>query len=165
MIIMGIVCEFYRISDSGIDALIADGENADEYLDENYASIYGKFHIEDDIHFYTDKAWGIALYLLESADLSSSNIIADIRKDTIPGSSNATCFIKSAKVRKINESLQQIELNKLFDLYNEEKMIGEGVYKAGELTDQEFITSHAHTIKKAFMQAAKHLDGIVVAFR
>ena len=54
---MGIVLEFYRLSDEKIVELKNQSEKlCSEYLDDNYANVLGKEHKENDTVFSLDKS-------------------------------------------------------------------------------------------------------------
>jgi hypothetical protein len=75
---MKIVCGFYLMRNEIIENLKREPENAQNWIDENYSSIYGKYHIENDIVFEIDKGWAVAKFLLKECDITSEKILNSI---------------------------------------------------------------------------------------
>ena len=153
---MGIICELYRISDSEIEKLNKlNSEQAEEFLDENYASIYGKYHKENDTVFSMDKGWGITRFLIQECDKSKSGILAELNNR----------FIKSDNVKLINEIIKSIEIQDLESAYDKEKLIENHVYNAKYEVDWEYINKyHLKLYKSAFNRASELNDGIAINY-
>ncbi|GAA0728486.1 hypothetical protein GCM10009430_37700 [Aquimarina litoralis] len=149
---MGIICELYRISDSKIEELKKlDPDIAEEFLDENYAYIYGKYHKQNDTVFSLDKGWGVTRFLLQECDNSSDKILNKLDKR----------FIKSNDVKLINKVLELIEIGDLKKVYNKDKLIKNHIYGAKYDVYWEYINNyHLKLYKSAFKRASELNDGI-----
>ena len=104
---MGIICELYRVTDVMISELKTYTE--DELLDhieENYASVSGKYHKENDIVFYLDKAWDVSRFLIISSDTSENKILQNLYGNPIEDKVTYT-YLLSNEVLKINKILPQ----------------------------------------------------------
>ncbi|WP_171037095.1 DUF1877 family protein [Maribacter algarum] len=147
------ICELYRVSDNRIDDLMKlNQDEAIEYLDENYGSINGKYHVENDTVFPMDKCWAIAKYILKQADTTDTKILNSL--DNL--------FVKSKEVKPINQLFQEIINNGLKKHYDRKKMTEHYVYRAEMDYDWEYIFVHIKTYQKAFEKASEMDDGIAI---
>jgi len=165
---MGIVCGFYRVNKETIEQLKSQPEQAQNYIDDNYTSVSGKYHLEQDITFETDKAWDIAMFLLKKCDPTTDKELKHlvgipINPDDGWGSPR---YINPQNVQIIHDILQTITLEQLAEANDQEEMIQNNVYAADwwDEPDWEYFNSHIDSIKKAFSKAAVHNDGIVINF-
>ena len=163
---MGIVCGFYRLDDETIEHLKRRPEISQIHIDENYSSVKGKYHIEDDVVFETDKAWDIAKFLLKECDSTIEKVLNDLDgvKIDISGDDHSLRYIKSEKVKKIQRVLDSISPDQILKVYDQDKMIQNHVYRADwwKEPNWDYILSHIETMKKAFAKAAEHGNGIVI---
>ncbi len=166
--LMGIVCGFYRMNNEMIDFLKSNPENAQVYIDENYSSVSGKFHVENDTVFETDKAWDIAKFLLKKCDPSTDKVLQKL--DGVPidlaGDWDGSQYIRPDEVKEIYQVLDQISHDKLIEAYNQQELIKNHVYRADWFDEPnwDYILSHVDTIKKAFSKAAETEEYIVIHF-
>ncbi len=153
---MGIVCELYRISDSEIEELKKLNPGiAEEFLDENYASRYGKYHKENDTVFSMDKGWAVTRFLIQECDNSPNKILNKLDDR----------FIKSNDVKVINKMLELIEIEDLQRVYNQDKLIENHVYHAKYDVHWEYIDNyHLKLYKSGFKRASELNDGIVINY-
>ena len=152
---MGIVCELYRMSDSEIEELKKlKPEVAEEFLDENYAYIYGKHHRRNDTVFSMDKGWGVTKFLLKKADFSTNKILNELDKK----------YIKSDIVKQINNVLTEITVDQLLDLCDPNELIQKDVYRAEIGKSKENIKYHFELYKAGFKKAAELNNGIVINY-
>ena len=156
---MGIILELYRMSDSDIEELRKlNTEDQEEYLNENYSNIYARYHKEDDIVFYMDKGWDIAIFLLKDKDTSEDKIL-----QALDGT-----YIESREVRSINTIFEVIINERIKDSCDREKMIENRVYRSNKLEPWggddfwRYIDFHLQTFKAAFARAAELNEGIVL---
>lgn len=153
---MGIVCELYRISDNEIEELEKlNPDKAEEFLDENYASIYGRFHKENDTVFSMDKGWAITRFLIQECDKSPNKILSKLNDR----------FVKSNDVKLINETLNSIEIDDLKKVYNKKKLIENYVYHAEYDVHWEYIDNyHLQLYKSGFKRASELNNGIAINY-
>ncbi|MEW7278515.1 DUF1877 family protein [Aquimarina sp. 2201CG1-2-11] len=153
---MGIICELYRINDSKIEELKKlDHEVAEEYLDENYAYVHGKYHKQNDTVFSMDKGWGITLFLIQECDNSTGKILDKLNDR----------FIKSNDVKLINKILESIQIEDLKNVYDKEKLIKNHVYGAKYEVHWEYINNyHLKLYKSGFKRASELNDGIAINY-
>ena len=67
----------------------------------------------------------------------------------------------SNEVLKINKILQNLEIEDLYNFYDEEKMINQSIYRATGFSWQ-FITQHIETIVAAFKRSAELNEGLII---
>jgi len=165
---MGVVCGLYRMNKATIEQLKNHPEQAQAYIDENYARVSGQFHIDDELTFEMDKAWDIARFLLQKCDPTN-----DKKLKLIDGSSfipadgwDAPRYIDPEKVPAVHDTLQMITLQQMVDANDQEEMIQKNVYAAEwwDEPDWDYFQSHIETIKKAFAKAAENRDGLILNF-
>lgn len=161
---MGMIREFYRIKD---DKIIELKNKSHEFyvpfLEDNYASINGEMHQQNDTVFSLDKAWAITEYLIiENANTESEVLKNIFGKSLTENDYHNYSYILSKDVFLINEELQNIETKDLLKSYDEEKMIEKGIYKAKGFTNG-FIIEHFLIIKLAFQVAVNHNCGLVIS--
>ena len=166
---MGIVCGFYRIKDEIIDQFLKNPTWAYHFISENYQSVSGQYHIEDDTAFSIDKAWDIARFLLQQCDSSPQKNLTSLYGEKINKTSIYTdClhYIKSQMVERIHMALSHISTECIMKVYDRDKMIEDEVYRADwwDVIDWEYILSHIQTIKNAFAKANEQKEGIIVDF-
>ena len=158
---MGIVCELYRISDSEIEELKKlNAEAAEEFLDENYAYIYGKYHRQNDTVFSMDKGWDITRFLIKQKDNTEDKFLNILDSK----------YIESGKAKRVNELLCGINDDGIKEVCDRKLMTEKQVYLAKRLEDWtepnfwNYILPHLETYKKAFQKAVELNHGIVFHF-
>ncbi len=153
---MGIVCELYRISDSKIEELKKlDPDIAEEFLDENYANIYGKYHKQNDTVFSMDKGWAVTRFLLQECDNSSNKILNKLDER----------FINSNDVKLISKVLELIKIADLQRVYNQDKSIKNHIYGAKYDVYWGYIDNyHLKLYKTGFKRASELNDGIATNY-
>jgi hypothetical protein len=165
---MGIGCGFYRMNNDMVDFLKSNPENAQAFIDENYCWAGGKYHIENDIVFDTDKAWDIAKFLLNKCDPTPNKVLQKLDGTKIDprGDWDGSRYISPEQVKEVHGVLGQITFEKLVAAYNRQDMIDSHVYKADWFEDPnwDYIFSHVDTMKKAFARAVETGDNIVIHF-
>ena len=160
---MGIVLEFYRLSDEKIVALKNQSEKlCSEYLDDNYAYVFGKEHKENDTVFSLDKTWDVIRFLMIEADKTESKILSELYGESLNQKFHGDYnFLLSKKVKAINNILREIETKDLFEFYNEEKMENQMIYKASGF-HQDFLEDQIEIVKLAFEKAANSNSGLII---
>lgn len=160
---MGMICEFYRVTDKVISELKTYTEDElSEHLNENYASVSGKYHRENDIVFCLDKAWDVSRFLIITNDTSESTILQNIYGSPINENFYSVYnYLLSDEVLKINKTLQNIEIDDLYNSYDEEKMICQNIYRATGFS-WIFIKQHIETIMAAFKRSAELNEGLII---
>ncbi|MEW7289388.1 DUF1877 family protein [Aquimarina sp. 2304DJ70-9] len=153
---MGIICELYRISDSEIEELKKiQPEVAEEFLDENYASIYGKYHKENDTVFSMDKGWAVTRFLIQECDISTNKVLSKLDDQ----------FIKSDDVKLIHKMLELIRIEDLQNVYDQKKLIENNIYRAKYDFYWEYIDNyHLKIYKSGFKRASELNDGIAINY-
>ncbi|MFI0431222.1 DUF1877 family protein [Mariniflexile sp. HMF6888] len=158
---MGIVCELYRMSDSKIEELKKiESEVAEEFLDENFASIFGKYHKENDTVFSMDKGWDITRSLIKQKDDTKDKFLKILDSK----------YIESGKVKRVNELLCGISNDGIKEVCDRKLMAENQVYLAKRLENWNetnfwnYILPHLDTYKKAFKKASELNHGIVFHF-
>ena len=163
---MGRVLELYRLDDATIDKIHQEPLWAEEYITNNYSSVFGTHHHLGDTVFCTDKAWDVARYLIQkylASKGASFHVLGEEVHDDL--FSDEFLPIKSQRVKEINALLQEMRLEELKAFYDKQK-IKEKCYRGdwvGELND--YIIGHVATIKEAYQTAAASGDGLVVTTR
>jgi phage terminase large subunit-like protein len=143
------------MSDSEIEELKKlKPEVAEEFLDKNYAYIYGKYHRQNDTVFSMDKGWDIAKFLLKKADFSTNKILTELDKK----------YIKSDIVKQINKVLAEITVDQLLDLCDPNELIEKKVYRAEIGKSKESIEYNFDLYKAGFKKAAELNSGIVINY-
>ena len=160
---MGIVLEFYRLSDEKIIELKNQSEKlCSEYLDDNYANVLGKEHKENDTVFSLDKTWDVIRFLMIEADKTESKILSELYGESLNQKSYGDYnFLLSKKVKAINIILQEIESKDLFEFYNEEKMENQMIYMTSGF-HQDFLENQIKIVKLAFEKAANSNSGLII---
>jgi hypothetical protein len=165
---MGIVGEFYRVEDEVINYYIQHPEEAEYFFNENFSLVDGQYHNEPDRHFYTDKAWNIAMFLLKECDRTENKVISGIKGQLFdPEDWDTPSYIKSKQAKEIADALERItelDLQKAFDI---EKMKAQGVYRADWFSEEDwhdYILVHTRTLMAAFLAAKNYGDGIVIYY-
>jgi len=165
---MGIVGEFYRVEDEVIDYFIQHPKEASDYFQDNYNVVYGKFHNEPDRHFYTDKAWDIAIFLLKECDHTENKVISGIKGQLFdPKDWDTPSYLKSTQVNEIADALENITEQQLENALNVEKMKVQNVYRAEWGTKgnwEDYILIHTKELISAFSAAKRYTDGIVIYY-
>ncbi len=153
------VWELYRVSDNEIEEFAKmEHDELEEYLGENYSSITGKYHKENDIVFAMDKGWDITRFLLKKSDTTGDKILNALDKR----------FIKSGIVKRINVLFDSIINEKIREHKDMEEMIQNDIYLAKRLSDWDdtnfwgYIDFHLKTFKSAFAKATELHHGIVI---
>ena len=161
---MGIVCEFYLVDDTFIDAFLESPKDSEDYFYEHYASPDGQFHNDEENCFYCDKAWDIASFLIIQNDISQDKILdglLGLPLENLEGLS----YIKAINVAKMNEILNQVSLQQIEDAYDISKMKDSYVYNAGRFTKEnswDYILNHVKTILRAFKKAVENDKAIII---
>lgn len=162
---MGFICEFYRVEDKIIDQFIGNPKEFERYFYDSYVNPFGEFHREGDNFFYTDKAWDIAMYLLKSNDSSKDKILDKIEGTEVSKYADGFSYIKSQDVKSINNEMRNITIDQVLEVYDDEKMIEDGIYRAGWFTKSDnldYILDHVKTIQEAFQKSSENNDGILI---
>ena len=143
------------MSDSDIEKLEKlKPEVAEEFLDENYAYIYGKYHEQFDTVFSMDKGWDITKFLLKKADFSTNKILTELDKK----------YIKSDLVKQINHILNEITIERLMELCEPNELIENNIYRGEVGKNKKYIEYHFDLYKAGFNKAAELNDGIVINY-
>jgi len=158
---MGIVCNFLRVSNETINYLLANPDISDDYLSENYASVFGKFHRENDTVFYTDKAWSVALYLLKE-----SNPTLSIYLEGNMLTNDSDKYIRPEEVLIVYNNIKLIVPDTLKKFHDYGKMMQNHIYGADKFTIEswDYVKEHIITIQDAFSKAAACNEGIILYF-
>lgn len=160
---MGRILELYRVSDTIIDKIHQDPEWAESYITNNYASVTGALHRQNDTVFSTDKAWDVARYLIQTylaTKGSSYPILGEHYHDEL--FNDEFLSVKSPQVREINDLLQEFELGQLNAFYSKQE-IAEQCYQGNWVEHlDDYVLRHIATIKEAYQKAAANGDGLVV---
>ena len=158
------ILEFYRLSDEKIIELKNQSERScSEYLEENYAFVFGKEHKENDTVFSLDKAWAVIRFLIVEADKTENKILSELYGESLNEKSYGNYnFLLSKKVKVINHLLQEIQTKDLFKFYDEEKMENQKVYKASEF-HQDFLEDQIEIVKLAFEKATNSNSGLIIS--
>ena len=165
---MGIACGLYRVNKETIEQLRSQAKLAQQYIDENYTWVSGKYHVEGDIAFETDKAWDIAKFLLKKCDPSTDKVLRGL--DGIPidaaGDWDSPRYITPETVKVVHSVLNAVTSEQLVKAYNQEEMVQSHVYRPDwwDAPDWEYIDSHVITMKQAFARAAECGDGLILNF-
>ena len=156
------ILEFYRLSDEKIIELINQPDKASsEYLEKNFASVYGKDHKENDTVFSLDKTWSVIRFLFVQADNTENKIVSELYGESLANKSFGYSFLLSKKVKVINHLVQEIQTNDLFKFYDEVKMENEMVYYASSF-HRNYIEKHIEILKLAFEKAANSNSGLII---
>ena len=128
---MGIVCGFYRVEDEIIEELLKKPESSQDWIDENYAYVFGKYHIENETVFEVDKGWAVAKFLLKENDYTNHKILNSLDGEELnPNEYDFPKYIKSIKVKEKSEILKTISEEKIREVFNVEKMQINNVYNS-----------------------------------
>ncbi len=157
------ILEFYRLSDEKIIELFNQPEKVcSEYLEKNYASVYGKEHRENDTVFSLDKTWAVIRFLIISADTTENKILSELygesQTDNVFDNYN---FLLSKKVEVMNDLLQEMQTNDLFKFYDEIKMKNEMVYNESSY-HLDYLEKQIEIVKLAFEKAANSNSGLII---
>ncbi len=160
---MGMILEFYRLSDEKITELKNQPEEVYiAYLQDNYAYIFGKEHKENDTVFSLDKTWDVIRFLIIQSDSTIDNRLSKIYgKPLTNNSNNLVNFLYSEEVKSINSLLQETPIENLRQFYNEEKMEIQSIYKASDF-DWIFLEKEIEILKLAFQEASKKNSGLII---
>ena len=73
-------------------------------------------------------------------------------------------YIKSVKVKEINEILKTISEENIKEVFDVKKMQLNNVYNAEyfDQTNWQFLMLHINTIKEAFQKSAEKVSGIII---
>ncbi|MFC6097685.1 DUF1877 family protein [Flavobacterium qiangtangense] len=159
---MGMILEFYRLSDEKIIKLKNQSEQSfAEYLEQNYASVYGKEHKENDTVFSLDKTWDVIRFLIIEADKTEHKILSGVYGEPLNGSFyNGYNFLFSENVKLISHTLQKIHYEDLLKFYNEEKMKSQMIYNATNF-QLKFLKEEFEILKLAFEKSSQ-LDSALI---
>lgn len=157
------ILEFYRIADEKIIELKNQPEKSySEYLEENFASVYGKEHKDNDTVFTLYKTWDVIRFLITEYDETESKILSELYGKPLREKSYANYnFLLSEKVKIISHVLQKIKTKQLFKFYDEVKMENQMIYKASEF-HEDFLEEQFEILKLAFKKAANSNSGLIV---
>ncbi|MBR9847348.1 MAG: DUF1877 family protein [Algicola sp.] len=149
------------MSDSKIEELKKmESEVAEEFLDENFANIFGKYHKENDTVFSMDKGWDITRFLIKQNDKTEDRFLKILDSK----------YIESGKAKRVNELLCGINSDGIKEVCDRKLMAENQVYLAKRLENWNetnfwnYIMPHLDTYKKAFKKASELNDGIVFNF-
>ena len=156
------ILEFYRLTDEKIIELKNQSEQScSAYLEENYASVYGKEHKENDTVFSLDKTWGVIRFLMVEADKTENKILSKLYGQSLTDKSDYN-FLLSKKVKTISHILQEIQTKDLFKFYDEKKMENQMIYKASGF-HRDFLEEQIKIVKLAFEKAANSNSGLIIS--
>lgn len=163
---MGIVGEFYRVEDEVIDYYRQHPEKSNDFFDENFSYVDGKYHNEPDRHYYTDKAWAVAIFLMQTCDKSANKVTSKIKGQLFdPSDWDTPSYIKSTLAKEIANALENITEAELRSAYNKDKMLAQKIYGAESVDDSNWEDYHLIYTKNfisAFQAAKKYGHGIVI---
>lgn len=162
---MGIVCGFYIVKDEVIEELLNNPEDSQDWIDENYSSVFGKCHFQNDTVFEVDKGWAVAKFLLKENDFTNQKILNSLDGEELnPKNYDFPKYIKSVKVKEINEILKTISEENIKEVFDVKKMQLNNVYNAEyfDQTNWQFLMLHINTIKEAFQKSAEKVSGIII---
>ena len=143
------------MSDDAIDELAKlDDESAENYLDENYAYVYGRYHSQGDTVFSMDKGWDVTRYLLKKVDPSENKILHKLDDK----------HIHSQFVKEIDNILEGIEIENLISQFNIDELRLNRVYRAESGSSDQYIEGHLNCYKQGFKRASEMNHGIVIHF-
>jgi len=161
---MGMILEFYRLSDEKITELRNQSEQFYiEYLQDNYAYVFGKEHKENDTVFSLDKTWDVIRFLIIESDMTigkSSNKLYG--EPLTENSHNGFNFLFSQDVETMDNLLQKTQTKDLRQFYNEAKMKRQSIYKTSDF-DWSFLESQIEIVKLAFQKSAKSKSGLIIS--
>lgn len=163
---MGIVCELYRASDSLIAQIAANPQEAEAFVTENFASVYGSLHNDNTVSSM-DKAWAIAFFMLKEADTSPGKVLSGWRgKRFDENDYDSPYYLTSEQVKSMSAALSQLTMEDVKAAYNLEKMEAEDVYRAGwhTLEQWSYIKAHIDAIINTFKNAAEAGEGIIINY-
>lgn len=162
---MGLVCELYPIDDATIDKIVENPKWGFDFILYNYAEVGGMFHKQNDTVFSTDKAWGIADYLISKFAKSRGaqiNVLGEQVERDYSGSDGLR-VIKSQEVKRVNEIIRQIDTSTISKLYDREETIKNYCYSADWIEEVDgYVISHVDKIKEAYSKAASKDFGLVI---
>jgi hypothetical protein len=164
---MGIVCGYYRIENEIIENLKTESENAQNWIDENYSNVYGKYHIENETVFEIDKGWAVAKYLLKECDKTSEKVLNKIDGTEINKFDyDSPKYIYSENVKEIYQALEKITEDEIKVIFNIQKMREQNIYNADffDESNWDFLMLHINTIKNAFRKATEKENGIIINY-
>jgi len=164
---MGIVCGLYRIKNEIIENLLSESEKAQNWIDENYASVYGKYHVENETVFEIDKGWAVAKYVLKRCGRTDENVLDHIDGTEINKLNfDSPKFIYAENVKEIYKVLEKITEEQIREVFSIQKMIEDHVYKADffDESNWDFLMLHINTIKTAFRKATEKENGIIINY-
>jgi len=158
------ILELYRLLDENIIELKNQSEQScAEYLEQNYASVYGKEHKEDDTVFSLDKTWDVIRFLLIEADKTERKILSGVYGEPLNDSNyNGYSFLLTENVKLINHKLQKITKEDLLQFYNGEKMEVQSIYNATNY-EMDFLKAKFELLKSSFKKASKLNSGFVIS--
>lgn len=158
------ILEFYRLSDEKITELRNQSEQFYiEYLQDNYAYVFGKEHKENDTVFSLDKTWDVIRFLIIESDMTigkSSNKLYG--EPLTENSHNGFNFLFSQDVETMDNLLQKTQTKDLRQFYNEAKMKRQSIYKTSDF-DWSFLESQIEIVKLAFQKSAKSKSGLIIS--
>lgn len=162
---MGIICELYIIDDQEIQILINSPNTFEDYLMNNYASVFGAKHIEDETVFSMDKAWDIAKFLIKQNDTSQTKILSKL--DGLPileNSYTGYSYILSKEVKEISKYLQCIHSHDIINT-NTATISDNFVYNSEWLQPENwsYILEHFYCFQNGFLKASEKNSGIVIS--
>ena len=134
-----------------------------EYLQDNYAYVFGKEHKENDTVFSLDKTWDVIRFLIIESDMTigkSSNKLYG--EPLTENSHNGFNFLFSQDVETMDNLLQKTQTKDLRQFYNEAKMKRQSIYKTSDF-DWSFLESQIEIVKLAFQKSAKSKSGLIIS--
>jgi hypothetical protein len=166
---MGVICSFYRLNSEAIHQLKQmPSDEAWSWIMTNYAEVNGKYHIEDDTAFETDKAWDIAKFLLKKCDPSPGSVLSKLDGVKLYSSDDwvEPRYIEPGAVKEIYGVLKSISVEQIQKEYNQKEMVDNNVYKADlfGISNWDYFMQHVDTMKKAFARASETGDCLLIYF-
>jgi hypothetical protein len=161
---MGMILEFYRLSDEKITELRNLPERSYvDYLQDNYASVFGSQHKENDTVFSLDKTWDVIKFLIVEADTTVDKALKELYGEPLTENYyDGYNYLFSEKVKTINELLQEIQTKDLYSFYDDEKMERQSIYKTLGF-HWSFLEKQIEIVKLAFQKAAATNCGLIIS--
>lgn len=161
---MGTILEFYRLPDEKITALRNQPERSYiKYLQDNYVSVYGSGHKENDTVFSLDKTWDVIGFLIVEADTTANKALKELYGEPLTENYyDGYNYLLSEKVKTIYQLLQEMQTKDLYQFYDDEKMENQSIYKALGF-QWSFIEKQIEIVKSAFQKSADTNCGLIIS--
>jgi len=162
--LMGMILEFYRLPDEKITELRNLPERSyTNYLQDNYASIFGSMHRENDTVFSLDKTWDVIRFLIVEADATVDKSLKELYGEPLTENYyDGYNYMFSDKVKIIHGLLQAIQTKDLYSFFDDEKMERQSIYKAFGF-HWSFLEAQIEIVKAAFKKSANTDCGLIIS--